>query len=172
MENLIAILMIWISSNTTYNTNGIPHPEVRLVTAQELTEEYYSGSDAPRPESGVDSRIYALYNNVDADNGIIFLLDPRLNNELTTEWQETDESVFALSKPLHQEWLENPVFQEQLLHELIHHVQSQSGAAKEFPCPAHGELEAYLLGGKYLNRRHATDPLPNRKVLAHMYSRC
>ena len=51
------------------------------------------------------------------------------------------------SGDLHSEWLEDPVFQEQLLHELIHHVQYQTGATADFPCEAFGEMEAYLLGG-------------------------
>lgn len=172
MEELITALLLWIGSNTTYKVHDIPQPEVRLLGPQELTDEYYSGTDAHRPESGIDSRIYALYNQVDSVNGIIYLLDPRLNDELKTEFQNTFKSVSDRSKPLQSEWYEHPVFQEQLLHELIHHVQYQSGAVDQFPCPAHGELEAYLLGGKYLKLRYATDPLPNRKVLAFIYSRC
>ena len=172
MEALIATLIIWIGSNTSYDVSNIPHPDVRLVSSEALTEEYYSGTDVPRPESGIDKRIYALYNNVDAENGIIFLLDPRLNDELNTDLHNTEKSLPDLSEPLHQEWLEHPIFQEQLLHELIHHVQYQTGVADKLPCPARAELEAYLLGGKYLQLRHTTDPLPNRKVLAYIYSRC
>ncbi len=172
MEQLISSLMIWISANTSYNVSNISHPEVRLLSPHEMTEEYYSGTDAPRPESGIDSRVFALYSQDDASNGVIFLLDPRLNNELTTESVGAATLALNRSAPLHTDWLENPVFQEQLLHEMIHHVQYQSGTINDFPCPAYGEKEAYLLGGLYLTRRHANDPLPNRKVLAHMYSRC
>lgn len=172
MEQLIAALMVWISANTSYKVGDIRQPEVRLLSPHEMTEEFYSGTDVPRPESGIDSRVFALYRQDEESNGVIFLLDPRLNNELTTESVDADASATDRSALLHADWLENPVFQEQLLHELIHHVQYQSGAVKDFPCPAYGEKEAYLLGGIYLNKRHANDPLPNRKVLAHMYSRC
>lgn len=172
MENLIATLMIWIGSNTAYEVSGIQPPEVRLLSPQEMTNEYYSGTDAPMPKSGVFTGIFALYNYEDSDNGIVFLLDPRLNDALSPEAAVTDESITDRSKPLHRAWLDNPEFQEQLLHELIHHVQYQTGAVDQFPCPAYAEKEAYLLGGKYLRLRHANDPLPNRKVLAHMYSRC
>lgn len=172
MENLIATLMVWIGTHTSYNVGDIPSPEVRLVSPAEMTQEYYSGTDISVPVSGgIDSRIYALYNNEDADNGIIFLIDPRLNDELESESAD-DTSLRDLTRPLHNDWLENPVFQEQLLHELIHHVQFQSGAAEQFKCPSAGEKEAYFLGGQYLRLRHATDPLPNRYLLAHIYSRC
>lgn len=142
------------------------------MTAQEMTDEYYRGSDATKPDSGIDSRIFALYNYEDSEEGIIFLLDPRLNDDLTAETIDSDETLFDRTKPLDQEWLENPVFQEQLLHELIHHVQYETEVANQFPCSAYGEREAYLLGGIFLRHRHVTDPLPNRNVLAYMYSRC
>ncbi len=172
MDNLIATLMLWISSNTTYDVTQIQPPEIRLVSPYEITSEYYRGSDEARPESGIDARIFALYNAKDAKNGIIFLVDPRLTSNLSMESADTDESVKGRSKLLHREWLENPVFQEQLLHELIHHVQHQTGAINQFPCPAYGEREAYLLGGKYLNQRYVGDPLPNRKLLAYRYGHC
>ena len=171
MEKLMAALMVWIGSNTSYNVTEIPHPEVRLLTAEEMTREYYSGSDV-QPESGIDSRIFSLYNSVDSKHGIIYLLDPRLNDTLTLDSADPDVTLTDRSQPLQQEWLEHPVLQEQLLHELIHHVQYQTGAVEQFPCQAFAEREAYLLGGKYLQLRHANDPLPNRRVLAYMFSRC
>ena len=67
---------------------------------------------------------------------------------------------------------ENLVFQERLLHELIHHVQKVSGAEQRFTCRKFGEKEAYLLGGEFLKSHYFTDLLPNRYILAHMYSRC
>jgi len=172
MEKLVAALMVWIGSNTTYNVTELPYPEVRLLTAEEMTQEYYGGSDVLQPESGIDSRIFALYNYVDSEHGIIFLLDPRLNDTLTSESATPDATLADRLQPLQQEWLDNPVLQEQLLHELVHHVQYQTGAVDQFPCRAFAEREAYLLGGKYLQLRHANDPLPNRKVLAYMFSRC
>lgn len=59
-----------------------------------------------------------------------------------------------------------------VLHELIHHAQFDSGAYDTYSCRNYGELEAYTLGGKYLKDRYVTDPLPNRDVREHMYSRC
>ena len=172
MEKLIATLLIYIGANTGYDVSKVSPPEIRLLSAQEMTDEYYGGSDSTRPESGIDSRIFALYNYEDSQEGIILLLDPRLNDALTAETVDADETPLDRTKPLDQKWLDNHVFQEQLLHELIHHVQYQTGQVNQFPCAAYSEREAYLLGGKFLRERHATDPLPNRNVLAYMYSRC
>lgn len=172
MEALIASLLLWIGTHTAYNTANMPVPEVRLVSPQEMTLEYYRGTEAAMPASGIDSRLYALYNYEDTDTGIIFLLDPRLNQDLMVESADTVDLWNDRSEPLHREWLDNVVFQEQLLHELIHHVQYQSGKVSEFPCSAYGEKEAYLLGGQFLKLRHSNDPLPNRNILAHIYSRC
>jgi len=73
----------------------------------------------------------------------------------------------------HQErGLENPLFQERLLHELVHHFQYQLGKHKTYLCKNQGELEAYMYGGKFLQLQNVRDPLPNRRVLAHLYSRC
>ena len=172
METLIATLLLWIGTHSSYNVTELPVPEVRLLTPQELTSEYYRGAEAALPASGIDARILALYNHEDADNGIVFLLDPRLNDELIIESANIENLMDDRSQPLHKEWLGNIIFQEQLLHELVHHVQYQSGVVDQFPCPAYGEQEAYLLGGKFLKLRHSDDPLPNRSVLAHIYSRC
>ena len=172
MEQLLATLLMYIGANTGYDVSKVTPPEIYLMTAREITDEYYRGSDATRPESGIDSRIYALYSYEDSEDGVIFLLDPRLNDALTSETVDADLTSLDGTEPLDQQWLENPVFQEQLLHELIHHVQYQTGAVNQFPCSAYGEREAYILGGKFLRQRHATDPLPNRNVLAYMFSRC
>lgn len=89
-EALISISYCFQSgANTTYNVNEIPAPEVRLLSPSEITEEYYDGADVRRPESGIDFRTYALYNREDAENGIVFLHDPRLNDTLTLECWRT-----------------------------------------------------------------------------------
>ncbi len=169
MESLIAALMIWIATHTSYDTQHMPAPQVRLLTPQQLTEEYYRDSGVAMPASGIDARIFALYNTENSPNGIVFLLDPRLDTSAGAIHSVRDEPT---AHRLTEEFLDDPVFQEQLLHELVHHVQNLSGASKSFPCTAYGEREAYLLGGKFLSLNHATDPLPNRNFLAHMYSRC
>ena len=69
----------------------------------------------------------------------MLLLDPRLNDELIVESADIEYLLKNRSQPLLEEWLGTPIFQEQLLHELVHHVQYQSGAVDQFPCPADGE---------------------------------
>ena len=172
MENLITALMLWIGANTNYDTSSLQHPDVVLLSPKQMTTEYYSGAGVSLPVSGIDTRVLALYNHEKTTKGVIYLLDPRLNSELEAETLAPQHHVKDLAHPLTALWLEHPVFQEQLLHELIHHVQFKSGAVDRMPCIASSEKEAYLLGGRYLKLRHVTDPLPNRSVLAHMYSRC
>ena len=147
MGELVAALLVWIGAHTGYPVAGIPRPEVRLVTAQEITAEYYAEariSAYERPE--VDDRIWALYDMEGGAHGIIYVVD---------------------DKPL-----DDVEFQERLLHELVHHVQRVNGQYDRYLCPAQGEREAYRLGGQFLKERHAEDPLPNRDFWAAMYSRC
>ena len=157
MEALVASLMLWIGANSAYDTMNMPPPEIQIMSPAQLTEEYYSGSGFPadaRPD--VDPRVMALYDFEAPPHGRIYVIDPALT-----------EGARAGEDPL-----ENPVFQERLLHELVHHAQRLSGAYDDFLCPAEGELEAYRLGGLFLKRRHAEDPLPNRAFWARIYSRC
>lgn len=157
METLVASLMLWIGANSAYVTTGVPAPEIRLVTPAQLTQEYYAGSGLPasaRPD--VDPRVMALYDWEAEPHGRIHIIDPALT-----------EGMRAGEDPI-----ENPVFQERLLHELVHHVQRQSGAYAHYQCPAEGEREAYRLGGLFLKRHHAEDPMPNRAFWARIYSRC
>jgi len=144
MAELVAALLLWIGAHTAYTVDGIPLPEVRLVTAREITAEYYAEAQISayeRPE--VDERIWALY---DMENQVVFVVNDQPLDDL--------------------------LFQERLLHELVHHVQHVNGAYDRFQCRAQGEREAYLLGGKFLKQHHAEDPLPNRNFWAAMYSRC
>jgi len=58
------------------------------------------------------------------------------------------------------------------LHELVHHVQWQTGAADTWACPAAGEREACALGGIHLRQRRADDPPPNRNFRGAACARC
>ncbi|PWC56014.1 DUF6647 family protein [Azospirillum sp. TSO22-1] len=147
MGELVAALLLWIGAHTGYRVDGIPRPEVRLVSAREITAEYYAEAQLSaygRPE--VDERIWALYDMEGGTGGIVYVVNDRP--------------------------LDDPLFQERLLHELVHHVQRVNGAYGRFRCRAEGEREAYLLGGRFLKEKRAEDPLPNRNFWAAMYSRC
>ena len=45
MKTLIAFIMLWIGSETDYNTN-IPHPKVLMVSESTLTKMYYGNKEA------------------------------------------------------------------------------------------------------------------------------
>ncbi len=155
MEALLATLLHWLAVNTQFDTN-IPHPTVIELSPEALTKEYYSDSLSAIPANGVDHRIQALYSWNDGPSGTIYILSHEYTD--TSPHQETG--------------LNNPYFQEQLLHELIHHAQYHSGEYASFECKNQGELQAYRLGGKFLKQQHVSDPLPNRRVLSYIYSRC
>ena len=156
MDALIAMLLSWLASNSQYETGAIPHPRVIEFSPEELTQEYYINSPQMLPADGVDDRIMALYSWNDGDQGTIYILG--------SDYTEI---------PLSQEtgW-ENPLFQERLLHELVHHVQYYTGEYETFDCTKQGEFAAYTYGGQFLKQQSVADPLPNRHVLAHLYSRC
>ncbi len=156
MDMLLAALMLWIGGNSDYSTSNIPLPQVVVMTPVELTREFYSDVPQLLPPGKVDERILALYAFDDGNHGTIYVRDCRHDSEL--DYGEDD--------------CDDPAYQERLLHELVHHVQRLSGVMEHFPCRNFGEKEAYLLDGRYLKARHATDPLPNRNFWAHMYSRC
>ena len=44
MELLITTLLSWIEMHTSYRTQGLPHPEVVVLSHKELTEEYYQNT--------------------------------------------------------------------------------------------------------------------------------
>jgi hypothetical protein len=159
MHDLLPSLMIWIAANTSYDTAKMPLPNVVEMSPQELTREAYSAAPLLIPQSGVDERYLALYAFEDGAHGTIYVL--------AGKYVDPD-----LAKDAYYDPYKDPVFQERVLHELIHHVQWQSGARKNFHCQNEGEKEAYLLGGRYLKQRHADDPLPNRNFWGHIYSRC
>ena len=157
MDSLAISLMAWIAANSSYDTANMEIPKIVQMTAQEITREAYSDHPKLVPENGVDERVFALYSFEDGANGTIYILKA----ELADDGAAPDEPAWK-----------SPIFQERLLHELVHHAQYQSGAYETFPCKSFGEREAYELGGKFLAERYTSDPLPNRMFLSRIYSRC
>lgn len=111
MPELVALLFQWITLNSAYSTGNLPPPAVVAMTPAEITAEYYDVSGiVAASRQPVDPRIIALYAFEDGPHGTIYVIDPAL-----TECAEDDP-------------LGNPVFQERLLHEVVHHVQKHTGA--------------------------------------------
>jgi hypothetical protein len=156
MEAVIDLLLDWIADNSTYKTTDMVHPAILELSAEELTREYYTGVPHLMPDDGVDERVNALYAPGDGTHGTIYILAPDL-----AEGAQDFENL-----------RDNPLWQEILLHELVHHAQHQSGIAEGWACPSLGETEAYRLGGRYLRQRHVTDPMPNRSFWGAIYGRC
>ncbi|WP_424967034.1 hypothetical protein [Dinoroseobacter sp. S375] len=156
MTELMTALMLWISANTAYETAGLPLPELVEMTPAELTAEYYTDVPHLIPSQGIDTRVQALYSQQDGPHGRVYVLAAHL-----VEGADQDDDPYS-----------NPAFREMVLHELIHHVQFQTGTTETYLCPAQGEAEAYAAGGLYLRQRNAPDPLPNRNFWGHVYSRC
>lgn len=156
MELLIDALLEWIADHSDYTTSNIAHPAVIEMTPEALTREYYTGVPHLMPDDGVDERLNALYAATDGAHGTIYLMSAHLYEDA----QHFEDPT------------ENPLWREVLLHELVHHVQWQTGEADHWLCPAQGERQAYHLGGLFLQEAHATDPMENRTFWAHMYSRC
>lgn len=82
------------------------------------------------PAGHVDDRIIALYNFEQGSNGTIYVP--------AAEW--TDDGT----APEQEAWMDS-VFQERVLHELVHHIQHVSRAYKNFPCRSFGERHAWQL---------------------------
>ncbi len=156
MKEVVMALMLWINQNSHYDTMDISIPQVVEMSPEELTDEAYSDAPQMKPENGVDERVWARYNFEDGPYGTIYILGA----EYTDGGAAPDEPAYM-----------DPVFQERLLHELIHHVQHKPGAYDSFRCRNFGELDAYKLGGMFLKQRHARDPLPNRQFWSRVYSR-
>lgn len=156
MENILFALMAWLAANSAFDTTLVPDPEIVLMSPQELTQKFYSNQPELMPETGVDNRIFALYSHDTGNNGTIFVLGAR---HLDPGHRFEDPR-------------ENPVWREMILHELVHHVQWQSGLTQTWACPNIGEREAYMLGGDYLSQNKTADPLSNRRYWAKVFSRC
>lgn len=150
LESVVSSLLVWIAANSGYDTAEIQHPDIQVVTPEEITAEYYSDMLAYMPDSGVDPRIKALYAPNDGTGGTIYL-------RLTEDIADIQENIEA---------------QEVLLHELVHHVQWQTGAPTRWKCTNEGELEAYMLGAEYLRQHSNQDYLFSRRTWAQIYSEC
>lgn len=156
METLVAALLEWLEANADYPVEGIPPPIVRELSAEALTAEL-RGEPHDRVAPGeADPRVHALYSWEDGPHGTVFILEAA-----STPGLQPGEPP-----------LENPVFRERLLHELVHHVQFHTGAYAAFACREMGEVDALRLGALYLRRHHAADPLPRRWMAIHEASRC
>jgi len=155
MEAILAMLLNWLATNTELKVGNIPIPSVVELSPEDLTQEFYSDSGVV-PARPVDDRILALYSWTDGPSGTIYILGRNYMD--VSSGEDTG--------------LDNPIFQERLLHELVHHIQHHTGEYDEFDCTRQGELAAYLIGGVFFQKKNITDPLPNRHVLAHLYSRC
>ena len=156
MDALVAALLDWLGENADYPLDGIPPPIVRELSAEALTAELRGephGSVAP---GEADPRVHALYSWEDGPHGTVFILEAT-----ATPGLQPGEPP-----------LENPVFRERLLHELVHHLQFHSGAYAAFDCVGMGEIDALRLGALYLRRHHAVDPLPQRWMRMHEAGRC
>lgn len=153
MDALIDALLDWIGQNSRYETAGISHPIVIEMTPEELTRELYTGIPHLIPDGGVDDRVNALYAHAEET---IYILSA-----------DTIDGASDFDTPT-----ENPLWREILLHELVHHVQWETGESQTWVCDAQGETIAYQLGGAYLAQTHTYDPMGNRMFWAQMYARC
>lgn len=156
MDGLLEALLAWIGDNSAYAVTDLPMPVVLELSAEELTREYYTGVAHLIPEDGVDDRLNALYAPGDGQHGTIYIIEAK-GVEGSADFDHPSE---------------NPLFREILLHELVHHVQVQSGAAENWQCLSLGEQEAYALGGRYLKQTGTPDPMPNRTFWGAIYARC
>lgn len=150
IETLIGSLLMWIASNSTYDTSNIQQPDVLLVSAHEITAEYYSEAPERAPTGEIDPRIKALYTPLEGESGTIYL-------RFTGDPDELYDDIAT---------------QEILLHELVHHVQWQTGVAETWRCQNEGELEAYALGAEFLRQESYQDHFLSRRAWAQIYSTC
>ncbi len=156
MKSLLIVLLAWIDQYSVYDTSGMPLPAVVELSAAELTQQVYRDTPEYIPASGVDKKLFAFYSWEHGQHGTIFIRPA-----------SDTEGHNSYDAPLH-----NPVFQERLLHELVHHVQYLDGAYERFHCEGMAEAEAYKLGGAFLYQKDAMDPLPNRQQIAYFLGLC
>lgn len=156
MKNLLIVLLAWIDQYSIYDTTDTALPAVVEVSGYTLTQRAYRDIPQHIPASGIDEKLFAFYMWNEGDNGTIFI-----------------RPAADTPKPEHiANPLQNPVFQERLLHELIHHVQYTDGAYERFHCDNMAEAEAYKLGGLFLRQKETADPLPNRQQISYFLGLC
>jgi hypothetical protein len=158
MEPLALSLMLWLSAHSGYDVAHLASPPIRLLSPEGMTALYYeqAASGAPAGAPKVDRRIQGYFSWAEAPAGVIYLVQP----------QDTPGAA-RYTDPM-----DNPLFRERLLHELVHFAQHASGAYARFDCPAQGEFDAYRLGGIYLRQLGAADPLPGRMAWVRRFSSC
>lgn len=156
MKALLIALMAWLDQHSIYDTDHMPLPAVVEVSAEALTRRAYRDTPQHIPASGVDERLFAWYTWAQGQHGTIFIRP-------AAQTRAPEFVEYAL---------DNPIFQERLLHELIHHVQYWDGAYQRFHCDNMAEAEAYKLGGLFLRQKNVDDPLPNRHQIAYFLGLC
>ncbi len=156
MELILDALLAWLDVNTKYSTGDVPKPELVELSPAEMTREMYSDAMQLIPSDGVDERIFGLYSAEIEPSGRIYVVDARYM---------TDAGKFDDPH-------DNPIWREIVLHELVHHLQWQSGAVQTWECRNFGELEAYMIGGRYLRQLRVRDPMANRRFEARIRARC
>jgi hypothetical protein len=154
MKALLIALLAWIDQSSVYDTRDMPLPDVIEVDAAQLTQRAYRDTPQHMPDDGVDERLFAWYTWQQGEHGTIYI-----RPAAQTHGPEYVEAP-----------LDNPVFQERLLHELIHHVQYLDSAYDRFHCVK--QAEAYKLGGAFLHQKNVVDPLPNRQQIAYFMGFC
>lgn len=156
MDLILDTLLAWLDVNTSYRTGDIPKPELIELSPAEITQEMYSDAKQLIPGDGVDERVLGLYTADRGATGRIYVVGARFL---------ADANKFADPH-------DNPIWREIVLHELVHHLQWQTGAVQTWKCRNFGELEAYLIGGRFLRQSRVRDPMANRSFEARMHARC
>lgn len=155
MDALIDVLLAFIAQETSYDVAGLKPPVVIEVPRTTLTRQFYKGRAHMIPEDGVEDRLNALYVAGKSHGGTILIVPADLV-----------AGADAFADPH-----DNPLWQEILLHELVHHAQ-HARAEESWSCVAQSEAEAYTVGGKFLETLGAPDPMTNRNVWADLYEAC
>ena len=156
MEQLVTTLLLWLAANSTFDVSTLKPPPIVLMSPEEMTSMYYRESGRSPGAIKVDARVQGYFRRLGPDAGTVYMIAP-----------ESVPGAADYSDPR-----QNPIFQERLLHELVHYVQWSSGEYERFICPAQGEIAAYQLGGRYLRSVGAIDPIKSREFWIPLVSRC
>ena len=156
MEQLAVSLLVWIAAHSPYPVGDVAPPPIVLLSPEAMTAIVYEDTGTAQQAPKVDQQLQGYFDPDEGAHGTIFLVRPE---DTPGAWQHAEPS-------------DNPLFRERLLHELVHFAQHTTGEYERFRCPTQGELQAYDLGGKYLQQLGVPDPIPNRKLIARMLVRC